>query len=37
MIHAYFDVDLDIVWQVITKDLPSLLIEVEKAIKDLEV
>ncbi|MBO1049446.1 MAG: DUF86 domain-containing protein [Dolichospermum sp.] len=36
MIHAYFDVDLDIVWQVITKDLPSLLIEVEKAIKDLE-
>jgi uncharacterized protein with HEPN domain len=30
MVHAYFDVDLDIVWQVITKDLPLLLIEVEK-------
>ncbi|GAA6621061.1 hypothetical protein NUACC26_068790 [Scytonema sp. NUACC26] len=36
IIHAYFDVDLDIVWQVITQDLDSLLIEVEKAIKDLE-
>jgi uncharacterized protein with HEPN domain len=36
MIHAYFDVDLNIVWQVITQDLGSLLIEVEKAIKDLE-
>jgi uncharacterized protein with HEPN domain len=36
IIHAYFNVDLDIVWQVITQDLGSLLIEVEKAIKDLE-
>ena len=36
IIHAYFDVDLDMVWQVITQDLGSLLIEVEKAIKDLE-
>ena len=36
IVHAYFDVDLDIVWQVITQDLGSLLIEVEKAIKDLE-
>ena len=36
IIHAYFDVDLDIIWQVITQDLEPLLIEVEKAIKDLE-
>ena len=36
IIHAYFDVDLDIVWQVITQDLGLLLIEVEKAIQDLE-
>ncbi|KAB8315524.1 DUF86 domain-containing protein [Tolypothrix campylonemoides VB511288] len=36
LIHAYFDVDLDIIWQVITQDLGSLLIEVEKAIKELE-
>ena len=36
MIHAYFDVDLDIIWQVITQDLGSLLSEIKKAIKDLE-
>ncbi|WP_414625153.1 DUF86 domain-containing protein [Calothrix sp. CCY 0018] len=36
IIHAYFDVDLDIIWQVVTQDLGSLLIEVEEAIKDLE-
>jgi uncharacterized protein with HEPN domain len=33
---AYFDIDLDIVWQIITQDLDSLLAEVEKAIRDLE-
>jgi uncharacterized protein with HEPN domain len=37
IIHAYFDVDLDIIWQVITQDLGSLLSEVQKAIKDLEI
>jgi uncharacterized protein with HEPN domain len=36
IVHAYFDVDLDIIWQVITQDLGLLLIEVKKAIKDLE-
>jgi len=36
IIHAYFDVDLDIVWQVVTQDLSPLLIEVKKAIQDLE-
>ena len=36
IVHAYFDIDLDIIWQVITEDLGLLLIEVEKAIKDLE-
>jgi len=36
IIHAYFDVDLEIVWQVITQDLPTLLIEVKKAIQELE-
>jgi uncharacterized protein with HEPN domain len=37
IIHAYFDVDLDIIWQVITQDLESLFIEVNKAITDLEI
>jgi uncharacterized protein with HEPN domain len=25
LIHAYFDVDVDIVWTTVTEDLPSLL------------
>ena len=33
MVHAYFDVDLDIVWQVITKYLPLLLIILIKLLK----
>ena len=26
IVHAYFDIDLDIIWQVVTQDLGSLLI-----------
>ena len=33
LIHAYFDVDLDIVWDTITKDLPPLIAELEKILK----
>jgi len=36
IVHAYFDINLDIVWQVITQYLGLHLIEVEKAIKELE-
>ncbi|ELS00095.1 DUF86 domain-containing protein [Gloeocapsa sp. PCC 73106] len=36
LIHAYFDVDLDIIWKVVTQDLDSLLLEVELAIEDLK-
>ncbi len=36
IVHAYFDVDLEIVWQVITQDFPPLLLEVQKAIQNLE-
>jgi uncharacterized protein with HEPN domain len=31
LIHAYFDVDLDIVWITITEDLPSVLPRLEAA------
>ena len=31
LIHAYFDVNLDIVWQTVNKDLP----ELEKALKSI--
>lgn len=30
LIHAYFDIDLDVVWNTVTKDLPSLKAELEK-------
>lgn len=31
LIHAYFDVDLDIVWTTIEDDLPSLLLALDEA------
>jgi uncharacterized protein with HEPN domain len=32
LVHAYFDIDLDIIWQVVIYDLPPLLKELEKII-----
>jgi uncharacterized protein with HEPN domain len=32
LIHGYFDVDLDIIWAIITDDLPVLTAELEKII-----
>ncbi len=32
LIHGYFDVDLDIVWQIITQDLPPLIAALEALI-----
>ncbi len=29
LIHGYFDVDLDIVWAIVTQDLPQLIAELE--------
>jgi uncharacterized protein with HEPN domain len=29
LIHGYFDVDLDIVWSIVTQDLPALVRELE--------
>ena len=28
--HGYFDVDLDIIWQIITTQLPPLIVQLEK-------
>lgn len=36
LIHAYFEVDLDIVWEVVTSDLPPLVIELEQAIEEMQ-
>ena len=30
LIHAYFDINLDIVWQTVTEELPPLVAELEK-------
>jgi hypothetical protein len=30
LIHAYFDINLDILWKTITEDLPPLVAELEK-------
>ncbi len=32
LIHAYFDIDLDILWKTITEDLPPLIIDLEKIV-----
>ena len=32
LIHGYFDVDMDIVWEIVTVDLPSLVVELEQII-----
>ncbi len=32
LVHGYFDVDLDIVWKIITVDLPPLITELKKII-----
>jgi uncharacterized protein with HEPN domain len=30
LIHGYFAVDFDVVWTIITKDLPALIVELEQ-------
>ncbi len=34
LIHGYFDVNLDVVWETITEDLPSLVAQLEKIVGD---
>lgn len=34
LIHGYFDVNLDIVWETVTQDLPSLIAQLEKIVAD---
>ena len=35
LIHGYFDVDLDIVWNILTKNLPVLIDQLNELIKNL--
>ncbi len=34
LIHAYFDINSDIVWETVTDDLPQLVTELEKALSE---
>ncbi len=36
MIHHYFGVDLDIIWNIVKKDLPKLKLSMEKIERELE-
>lgn len=33
LIHAYFDINLDILWKTVVEDLPPLIAELQKVIK----
>ena len=34
LIHGYFDVNLDVVWETVTKDIPLLIDQLEKIVTD---
>jgi uncharacterized protein with HEPN domain len=36
LIHAYFDVDLDIVWTTVSDDLPGLLPALDEALASID-
>ena len=37
LIHGYFDVDLEIVWAIVTSDLPPLIASLEKLVPSADV
>ncbi|MGB6872644.1 MAG: HepT-like ribonuclease domain-containing protein [Dehalococcoidia bacterium] len=34
LIYGYIDVDLDVVWTIVTKDLPLLIVQLRRILKD---
>ena len=34
LIHAYFDINLDILWKTVTEDLPPIIADLEKIVRD---
>jgi uncharacterized protein with HEPN domain len=32
LIHAYFDINLDVVWETVREDIPSLLVSLERLV-----
>jgi len=37
LIHAYFEVDLDVLWKTVIEDIPSLIEELEKVVPSEEI
>ena len=35
IVHAYYDIDIDVVWKTVTEDLPVLLPEIQSIVRDL--
>ena len=36
LIHAYFDIDIDIVWQTVTEELPGLIAQLQAIVAEQE-
>lgn len=36
LIHAYFDINLDIVWEIVNQDLPSLIPQLESLLNEIK-
>jgi uncharacterized protein with HEPN domain len=34
LIHAYFDIDLDILWKTVIEDIPPLIMEIERVLSN---
>ena len=37
LVHAYFGINLDVIWQTVQQDLPSLMQSLERALEELEI
>jgi uncharacterized protein with HEPN domain len=37
LVHAYFGINLDVIWQTVQQDLPPLIQSLERALEELEV
>ena len=37
LVHGYFDIDPEIIWDIVTNDLPFLRLQVEKILEEIEI
>lgn len=36
LVHTHFEIDIDVIWQVVSAVLPNLLPEIEKMVQDIK-